>query len=60
MTVSCTRKRCAIPMDEKRANEIINQAIDVAFRKGVYSLEEATHIVEAVSVINNSVLERNS
>jgi len=47
-------------MDEKKANEIVNQAIDVAFRKGVYSLEDAKHIVEALSVINDHVLEKNS
>lgn len=38
-------------MTEEQAKEILNQALDQAFRKGVYSLQDAGLVVQALNVL---------
>lgn len=38
-------------MDKEKAIEILEQAIDVATRKGIYSLQDIQIILEALSEI---------
>jgi hypothetical protein len=38
-------------MTEEQAIEILNQALDQGFKKGVYSLQDATFIVQALEVL---------
>jgi len=38
-------------MDKEKAIEILEQAIDVATRKGIYSLQDMQIILEALSEI---------
>jgi hypothetical protein len=47
-------------MDQKTANQIINEAIDIAFKKGCYGLIEATNIAKAIAFINTIKDENNA
>jgi len=38
-------------MDKEKAIEILEQAIDIATRKGIYSLQDMQMILEALSEI---------
>jgi hypothetical protein len=40
-------------MELKNAKEIINQAIDVAIKKGCYNLQETKAIIHALEKINS-------
>ena len=46
-------------MDQKTANKIINEAIDIAFKKGCYGLIEANNISKAIAFINSIKNENN-
>jgi hypothetical protein len=38
-------------MNQEQAIEILNQALDQAFKKGVYSLQDAALIVQSLAVL---------
>lgn len=38
-------------MTEEQAKEVLNQALDQAFKKGVYSLQDASLILAALKVL---------
>jgi hypothetical protein len=38
-------------MTEEQAIEVLNQALDQGFKKGVYSLQDAAFIVQALAVL---------
>lgn len=38
-------------MTEEQAIEILNQALDQGFKKGVYSLQDAAFVVQALAVL---------
>ena len=38
-------------MTEEQAIEILNQALDQGFKKGVYTLQDAAFIVQALAVL---------
>lgn len=40
-------------MDIKTSKKIINEALNVAFLKGCFNINEAVNIIEAIQVINN-------
>lgn len=46
-------------MSPEQAQEIIIQALDQAFKQGVYSLQDAKFIIEAVSVITQEQETKN-
>jgi len=41
-------------MTKEQAIEVINQALNQGFKAGIYSLQDATFIVEALSVISST------
>ena len=40
-------------MNKELANQIINEALNVAIQKGCYNLIEVTNIVNALTFLNN-------
>ena len=44
-------------MNQKESLEIIRQAINVGFKAGVYSLEDAQHIINALLVVSTNISE---
>jgi len=38
-------------MEDKQANEIIYNALDIAISKGLFNLEATTQIIEALKVV---------
>jgi hypothetical protein len=38
-------------MTQEQAIEILNQALDQGFKKGVYSLQDAAYLVQALAVL---------
>lgn len=44
-------------MTQEQAIEILNQGLDQAFKKGVYSLQDAAYLVQALTVLFPPVQE---
>ena len=47
-------------MDKQLSIQIINEAIDLAIKKGCYNLIEVTNIVNALNFINNENNEQST
>jgi hypothetical protein len=47
-------------MKQEEANQVLIQALDQAFKKGVYSLQDAGFIIHALEVLFPKPLEENT